>query len=61
MSDEINIKIWSEDLDPDYEHAPYDSIWEISGSGYYCIDFGNNQYFSGSYSLYRLYEGEQSD
>ena len=48
-------------LKPWQQHAPYDSIWEISGSGYYCIDFGNNQYFSGSYSLYKLYEGEQSD
>ena len=61
MSDEIKIKVWSEDLDPDEEHAPYDSIGEISGSGYYCLDCGNNQDFSGSYSLYRLYEGEESD
>ena len=61
MSDEINITIWSEDSDPEYEHSPYDSIGEISGSGYYCIDCGNNQDFSGSYSLYRLYEGEESD
>ena len=25
MSDETSIKIWSEDLDPDYDHSPYDS------------------------------------
>ena len=61
MSDETSIKIWSEDLDPDYDHSPYDSIGEISGSGYYCMDCDNNQDFSGSYSLYRLYEGEESD
>jgi len=31
MSDETNIRIWSEVLDPDYDHSPYDSIGEISG------------------------------
>ena len=56
MSDEI--KIWSEELDPDYENSPHEFIGEISGKGYFSMESGNSDSFTGEYSIYRVYEKE---
>tara|TARA_B100001121_G_scaffold275068_1_gene263325 strand:+ start:206 stop:748 length:543 start_codon:yes stop_codon:yes gene_type:complete len=56
MSDEI--KIWSEELDPDYENSPHEYIGEISGKGYFSMESGESHSFTGEYSIYRVYEKE---
>ena len=61
MSDEINIKIWSEEADPDWENHPSEFFGEISGGGYIRDNCRNITNFYGSYYLYRLYEHESMD
>jgi hypothetical protein len=53
-----DIKIWSEDLDPEYEHDPYDSVGEIQGAGYFSHADAGNSTFQGMFYLYRVYERE---
>ena len=59
MSDEI--KIWSEELDPDYENSPHECIGEISGKGYFSMESADSDSFTGAYSIYRVYEKEDDE
>ena len=57
MSDDL--KVWSEELDPDYENSPHDCTGEIFGKGYFCMDCKQSESFTGNYALYRIYEGDE--
>ena len=59
MSEEI--KIWSEELDPDYENSPHEYIGEISGKGYFSMESADSYSFTGAYSIYRVYEKEDDE
>ena len=59
MSEEI--KIWSEELDPDYENSPHEYIGEISGKGYFSMESADSDSFTGAYSIYRVYEKEDDE